>query len=89
MSLNRYAVRRDAVEPAIISALERVGAHVWQMDYPLDLLVYFRERFFLLEVKSDKGKLTPIQESFLATTAPGAAVVRTAIQALRAIGAVT
>lgn len=50
----RYAAHRDKAEPAIIRALEAVGATVEQLDkrdVP-DLLVGYRGQTFILEVKS-------------------------------------
>lgn len=52
MSLARFAKKRDAVEPEIVRALRAVGAHVWQLDRPFDLLVGLRGRFTVLECKS-------------------------------------
>jgi len=95
VSLGRYAKKRDANERAIIQALEAVGARVWQLDRPVDLVVGYRNRFTLLEVKDgDKPpssrKLTPEQQSFLelclAFNLP-AAKVETVDEALAAIGA--
>lgn len=45
------AVHRDKAEPAIIAALEAVGASVEQLDV-VDLLVGFRNENHLLEVKT-------------------------------------
>lgn len=90
MSLNRYATRRDAVEPAIVDALEKVGAHVWYLDYPVDLLVRFRETWHLLEVKTGKAKPRcnqTAQRNFIEFTQTP--IVRTPMEALRAIGACT
>lgn len=93
MSLSRYAKKRDTAEPAIICALEAVGARVWQLDTPADLLVRHRENWHVLEVKTGRGKkLTVIrdkrqkeqQDFLLLTKTP---VVRTPEEALRAIGA--
>lgn len=93
MSSLRYARRRDLSEPAIIEALERVGAEVWPLDYPVDLLVLFRRSWFLLECKTGRGKSITIakdprqqaQQNFIATT--GTPVVCTPVEALKAIGA--
>lgn len=54
------AARRDANEPAIVAALEAVGAAVQQLDPPLpDLLVSFRGVLLLIEVKDhNNGKET-------------------------------
>lgn len=51
-AVKRYAMRRDANEPAIVEALQLVGAAVQQLDPPLpDLLVSFRGELHLVEVK--------------------------------------
>jgi hypothetical protein len=98
MSLNRYAKKRDTAEPGIIDALERAGFDVWQRDDP-DLFV--RKRSWapgivqLLEVKTGRGKKLTVardkrqesQRNFIAST--GTPIVRTPLEALRAVGAVT
>lgn len=91
----RYAARRDLAEGPIVAALERVGAQVFPLDYPVDLLVRFRERWHLLEVKTGRGKTLAIardkrqqvQIEFLQTT--NTPIVRTPQEALTAIGALT
>ena len=55
MSLNRHATQRDANEPEIVAALRAAGASVWPLDEPLDLLVGYRGRDYLLEVKLPLG----------------------------------
>jgi len=52
-----YAKKRDKNEPAIIDALIEAGAHVTQLgDFGVpDLLVGFRGKTFLLEVKGELG----------------------------------
>jgi hypothetical protein len=95
MSLARFAKKRDSSEPAIIQALEAVGAEVWTIDKPVDLLIRFRKQWHLLEVKTPYGKRQkPRQDkrqeeqiAFLAHT--DTPVVTTPMEALRAIGAVT
>lgn len=87
MSLARYAKKRDRNEPDIISALESAGAEVWVLDRPVDLLIRFRSQWHLMEVKTDKGRLTDEQEKFVTST--GCPVVRTPMDALKAIGVVS
>lgn len=58
--------RRDANEPEIIQALEAIGATVEQLNRPVDLLVGFRGRNYLLEVKAPRGTLTGDQIDFIA-----------------------
>lgn len=87
----RSAKRVDANQPEIVEALEAVGAKVWKIGYPLDLLVAFRERFHILEVKSPgKNLSTSQQETVLKIWDAGckAYVVHSIDEALEAIGAI-
>jgi len=90
MTLNRYAAKRDSIEPQIIEALTKAGWHCWQLDYPVDLLCWKEGRgFVLMEVKTGKGKIRKeqkAQRNFVETTRTP--IVRTPLDALRAIGAV-
>lgn len=52
MSLPRYAAKRDVSEPEIVAALEQCGFSVERMDKPVDLLVGFRGRTWVVECKS-------------------------------------
>lgn len=91
MSLWRQAAKRDENEPEIVRLLELAGARVWRLAQPFDLLVGFRGRLWLLEVKTEKGRLTREQlRDYDLATADGlpVAIVKTAGEALRAIGAV-
>ena len=89
----RRAKRRDGNEAAIVAALEKVGAFVIRLDEPVDLLVGYRNRWLLLEVKDPKGRnrLEDSQRKFFARlegTALSAWVVRDELEALTAIGAI-
>lgn len=93
MSLNRYAVCRDQAELPIVQALQAVGALVHRLDKPCDLLVRFRGRTWLLEVKTPYTKAgrermrkdqVEQQRRLIAWEIP---IVRTPLEALRAIGA--
>lgn len=74
--------RRDANEPEIIKALEKIGCDVIQLDKPLDLLVGYRGKTWLIEVKMPKGSLEDAQDRFMHEWHGQAAVVRTAQQAI-------
>lgn len=99
VSLNRYAKKRDSAEPAIIQALESIGVHVWRLDEPCDLLLWRPEwgagKFRMLEVKTGRGKRLTVardkrqqaQQNFIAST--GTPIVRTPLEALKAIEAFT
>jgi hypothetical protein len=87
MSLWRRAAKRDANEPPIIEALVAVGATIMQ-GRDVDLIVGFRGRNFLLEVKPEKGgRLKPSQELLLDTWRGQYGIVRTPQEALQHIGA--
>jgi len=62
----RTAARRDANERAIIQEFNGRGAVCYPVSAPglPDLLVGFRGRWGLVEVKSKRGKLEPLQVLF-------------------------
>jgi hypothetical protein len=68
----RTAARVDANQPAIVSALRQVGAtvlHLHQLKNCFDLLVGYRGRTFIMEIKDpaqppNKRKLTEGEASF-------------------------
>lgn len=97
MSLNRHAKSRDANEPAIVKALELVGALVIRQDEPTDLLVGYGDTWYLIEVKlplgpkgGKKGRdLTDKQEKFFDECGGlglPVYVARSAEEALRIVG---
>lgn len=61
MTLNRYAKRRDANEPAIVDTARRIGLKVFYTSDLGDLIVQHGDRTELWEVKTDIGKLTDAQ----------------------------
>lgn len=89
MAAAGFAKKRDANEPAIVDALEAVGAvvvRISMMDVP-DLLVGFRGDNFMLEVKNGKAKPSPGQSTFHAEwRGKPIVVVRGVDEALTAIG---
>ena len=46
----------DANQPKIVQALRDIGAIVFLIGRPFDLLVAFRGKLFLLEIKNPAGK---------------------------------
>lgn len=88
----RFALRVDANQAAVISALEAAGATVEVVGKPLDLLVGIRGQFLLLEVKDgakrkSAQKPTKAQEKFFKRWAGYPwAIVDGPEAALRAIG---
>lgn len=89
----RKVANVDANQPVIVEALRKCGAlvqHLHQVGGGCpDLLVGFRRRVYLLEVKAGTGDLTDEQLDWhrLWGTLP-VHVVRTPLEALQAIGAV-
>ncbi len=61
----RYAARVDANQDQIVSALRSAGAYVWIIGLPVDLLVGYKGKTILVEVKSgSKKRLTKLQADF-------------------------
>jgi hypothetical protein len=61
----RYAKRVDANQEQIVSALRAAGAFVWIIGLPVDLLVGYKNRTILVEIKStSKSKFTDLQKDF-------------------------
>lgn len=61
----RHAARVDKNQEEIVSALRLVGAYVWIIGLPVDLLVGYKGQTFLVEVKNGPRKrLTALQDDF-------------------------
>ncbi len=87
----RFDAKVDENQPEIIAALEGVGARVWVIGRPLDLLVIFRGKVDLLEVKTEDGRLNKNQKETMKECAYAGYwphVVRSVDEALGAIGAI-
>lgn len=83
--------RTDSNQAEIVAALRQAGASVFSLHavgrgVP-DLLVGFRGNNYLLEVKSEKGKLTEDQEKWINNWRGHVAIVRSVGEALKSIGA--
>jgi len=88
----RFRARVDLTHAGIVAALRQVGASVQSLasighGCP-DLLVGYRMRWFVLELKSPGGKLTPDEWDFIAAAQAEVHVVASVDEALEAIGAV-
>jgi len=82
----RWAARADANQGEIVAALREAGASVWHIGWPTDLLVGYRGKTIVMEIKTKKGKHTKDQERFLSTWVGGpVATVRDVEGALRAL----
>lgn len=86
----RYAARKDANHNEIVKALRNVGAYVYDIELPVDLLVGFKGHTFLVEIKDGpKRRLTKLQEDFFANWTGGTlARIDGPEAALRMIGVV-
>ena len=88
----RLAARTDANQKEIVEALRAAGAVVLVLSRVgqgcADLSAGFRGSNYFLEVKTDKGKLTPREQEFMDEWRGHYAIVRTPEEALRAIGAI-
>jgi hypothetical protein len=86
----RIASRVDSNQALIVRQLRAVGAsvlHVHQLKNCFDILVGYRGRTFLMEIKaSEKDKLTPGEAEFMANWCGSPYhIVYTADQAIRII----
>ena len=60
----RYALRVDANQTQVVSALTAAGYQVEVIGKPVDLLVGKAGRFMFMEVKIPGGKPTQFQQGF-------------------------
>jgi hypothetical protein len=87
----RRAARTDANQASIVRALRDAGASVYIIKLPTDLLVGYRGRTLIVEVKDgdkapSKQALTKVQSEFMSTWRGGpVATVNSVESALRAI----
>ncbi len=86
----RRAARVDANQAEIVSALEAIGATVYVIGLPLDLLVGYRGKNFLLEVKDGKKPpsqrlKTTLQDKFFSTWRGQAYLVESVNEAIHVL----
>lgn len=84
--------RTDANQTEIVRALRDVGAFVQSLadlghGVP-DLLVGFRGKWFVFEVKTNNGKLTPDETDWHGRACAPVFIARGVDEALRMIGAI-
>ena len=88
--MTRYAAKTDANQQEIIDALRDVGCSVECLHQAgsgvPDLAVGYQGFTYFMEVKTDKGKLTPDQVEWHASWRGQVAIVRSVDEALRVIG---
>lgn len=92
----RRAAKIDANQPAIVAALEAVGAHVTDLsgagEGVTDLLVSYRGKWFPIEIKDgslppSKRALTPPQKKWHREIKAPAYIANNVAEALLIIGA--
>lgn len=81
----RRAAKADGNQREIVNALKAIGARVYYIKEPVDLLVGYRGKNCLLEVKDIHGRLTKAQEEFMQTWPGEAWIVQTVNQAMEAV----
>jgi hypothetical protein len=81
----RRAARADGNQTAIVQALRAVGALPYYIKEPCDLIVGYRGKNTLLEIKNREGRLTKSQVEFIATWPGQIEVVYTVEEALKAV----
>jgi len=87
MNRRRIIHRSDANQPDIVKALRKCGATVDIIGEPLDLLVGFQGKNYLMEVKPDaKAPLRPSQVEFFQTWRGQKARVNSVTEALAVLG---
>lgn len=83
----RRAAKVDANQDLIVSYLRNtVGAAVYPIKLPVDLLVCFRGEHKLFEVKDKKGTLTSTQKRFIASWPGKVHIVRSIDDCNEALG---
>ncbi len=81
----RHAARVDDCQPEIVKALRAIGVRVTVLKWPVDLLCSHRGQWFLLECKDADGALNKNQVEFIAEHTGPVHVVRSPLEALKAI----
>jgi hypothetical protein len=82
----RHASRKDANHAEIVEALRTAGAYVWDIELPVDLLVGYKGKTVLMELKTPRGKWTDLQKAFMLLWTGGTvATVRDIEGALRVL----
>ncbi len=86
MSLHRRAAKVDACQREIVKALRSIGADVFYIREPVDLMCGFKGRTVALEIKDpQRGRLTAAQTEFFRTYRGEAYIVQDVHQALKAV----
>lgn len=86
----RRAARQDLNQPELVLALRKIGAKVYHIGKPLDLLVGYRNRNILMEIKRPgkegwETEFTKAQKDFIDTWPGEIAICRTINEAVDAV----
>ena len=81
----RRQARTDSNQAEICKALRDIGVSVEYLKLPLDLLICHKGETALMEIKTDKGRLTKDQIAFIARWPGKIPVVRSAEEAIEAV----
>jgi hypothetical protein len=81
----RNAARTDANQSTICSALRLIGAQVYYIKEPVDLLVSYKHRTLLMECKIPGQGLSASQREFVARWQDTVHVVHSVHEALEAV----
>ena len=65
MSINRYNPSRDGNEKEIVNVFRNMGLSVERLNTPLDLLIGYNKKNYLIEVKMPNKKLNKNQIKFV------------------------
>lgn len=90
----RFGRKTDANQSDIMWALRAVGAVVFDIQEPFDLLIDYKGKWIVMEVKNPEtnarkkggSKMTETQEQILAKLSAPVAVVETAKEAIDYLG---
>lgn len=82
-----WARRVDANQAAIVAAIKKLGAEVTPLfrvgQGVSDLLVSWRQKWFVIECKTDAGDLTPDQVRWIGKQRAAVVVVTSPMQAVQ------
>ena len=81
----RRAARIDSTHTEIVRGLRQLGVAVENIKKPVDLLVWYRGEYSLVEVKGSHKELTKDQVEFIARWPGKIHIVRTLDEAIRAV----
>lgn len=81
----RRAARTDNNQHELVEALKKIGARCYYIKEPVDLVVGFRGRSILLEVKGEGKALTKAQQEFVESWPGEIHIVRTIDEAINAV----